>query len=320
MVECLLQWLSKLLLYLSCCGMGVQASWAEKDALQPWSKNAFYWQYKGEAVFLAGGSDDDNLFQWPRERLIRQLDRLAAAGGNYVRNTMSDRRDKGFELYPYKQLESGSYDLDQWNPAYWERFETFLEATVQRGGVVQIEVWDRFDYSQQRWPPHPYNPKNNVNYSHEASGLKAEYPNHPGTNQQPFLFTVPILKDNRVVYRYQQRFVDKMLFYTLRYDHVLYCMDNGPNEAYAASTAGECYVVLFTQGGEVGLDLSHLPGEVNLRRLDIGKAHFGEASTLEGGNSVSLKAPMEGLGVAILSRRPAEGGQFTDAYEPSSRR
>jgi hypothetical protein len=39
--------------------------------------------------------------------LIAQLDRLASAGGNVIRNTMSDRKDQGFEIYPFKQLDSG---------------------------------------------------------------------------------------------------------------------------------------------------------------------------------------------------------------------
>ena len=33
--------------------------------------------------------------------------------------------------------------------------------TARRGIIVQIEVWDRFDYSRDNWEPHPYNPKNN---------------------------------------------------------------------------------------------------------------------------------------------------------------
>ena len=69
---------------------------SEKPPLQPWPENPWYWSWQGKPVLLVGGSDDDNLFQWPEADLIRQLDRLAAAGGNVIRNTMSDRRDKGF--------------------------------------------------------------------------------------------------------------------------------------------------------------------------------------------------------------------------------
>ncbi|MEZ6099913.1 MAG: hypothetical protein R3E01_13175 [Pirellulaceae bacterium] len=218
-----------------CClffAMVFVASDAQADdaPLQPWRENPWYWSYHGQPVMLMGGSDDDNLFQWPQQQLIPQLDRISAAGGNVIRNTMSDRKDRGFEVYPFRQLDSGKYDLEQWNPEYWQRFERMLEETRKRQIVVQIEVWDRFDYSDNggnpRWKNHPYNPANNINYTFEQSGFVSEYPDHPGANKQPFFFTTPAQRNNDVVMRYQQNFVDKLLAYTLRYDHVLYCMDN----------------------------------------------------------------------------------------------
>lgn len=206
-----------------------QAHAAENAPLKPWTENAWYWQYQGEPVLLVGGSDDDNLFQWSEKDLVRQLDRLAAAGGNVIRNTMSDRKDKGFEAYPFKQLASGKYDLNQWNDDYWNRFERMLRETSRRKIFVQIEVWDRFDYvdhRSDRWQIHPYNPKNNVNYTYEESGFAKRYPDHPGANKQPFFFTTPEQRNNRVVLKFQEAFVGKMLDHALKYDHVLYCMDN----------------------------------------------------------------------------------------------
>ncbi len=196
------------------------------DAIRPWSENPRYWQYNGEPVFLLGASDDDNLFQWPSPKLERHLDAMKAVGANYVRNTMSDRRDKGFELYPFKRLENGKYDLGQWNDDYWKRFERFLAETAKRDIIVQIEVWDRFDYSRDNWPGHPYNPKNNINYTSKESTLAAKYPDHPGRNRQPFFFTTPKQRNITAVLEYQKRFVEKMLSYSLKHNHVLYCMDN----------------------------------------------------------------------------------------------
>jgi hypothetical protein len=180
-------------------------------------------------LLLLGGSDDDNLFQWLAEDLRPHLDKMKLAGGNYVRNTMSDRQDKKFEVYPFRKLASGKYDLNEWNPEYWQRFERFLQWTGERDIIVQIEVWDRFDYTRENWPPHPYNPGNNVNYTFEESGFVPEYPDHPGKNMQPFFFTTPPQRNNTAVLKYQQRFVDKMLSYSLKYGHVLYCMDNETN-------------------------------------------------------------------------------------------
>lgn len=196
--------------------------------LRPYDQNRSYWQYHGHPVLLLGGSKDDSLFQIPDLR--QHLDEIKAAGGNYIRNTMSDRPDHDFEVYAYLRLPNGKYDLNQWNEEYWNRFANLLRWTDEREIFVQIEVWDRFDYSDSgnypRWQPHPYNPANNVNYSYEDSGFARRYPNHPGANDQPFFFTTPKQGNNEVVLPYQQRFVDKMLSYSLQYDHVLYCMDN----------------------------------------------------------------------------------------------
>jgi hypothetical protein len=203
---------------------------AVEPALRPWDENPWYWSHQDKPVLLLGGSDDDNLFQWLEKDLLAQLDRLANADGNVIRNTMSDRKDKGFEVYPFLQLKNGKYDLNQWNEEYWMRFERLLRETAKRGIIVQIEIWDRFDYTDcggsDRWQIHAYNPKNNINYTYEQSGFAERYPDHPGANKQPFFFTTPGQRNNRVVLQYQEMFVNKMLNHSLQYEHVLYCMDN----------------------------------------------------------------------------------------------
>ncbi len=213
------------------CVVGSQSLLAQDSdsgSIRPYTQNRYYWQYKGEPVMLLGGSKDDSLFQIPDLR--EHLDAIQAAGGNYIRNTMSDRPDHDFEVYAFFRRPNGKYDLNQWNDEYWKRFENLLRWTAEREIIVQIEMWDRFDYSDnggyERWQRHPYNPKNNVNYTYEESGFAKRYPQHPGRNDQPFFFTTPKQRNNKVVLRYQQRFVDKLLSYSLQYDHVLYCMDN----------------------------------------------------------------------------------------------
>lgn len=252
--------------------LAMAAHAAEKSGLRPWAENPRYWSYHGAPVLLLGGSKDDNLFQIPD--LEAHLDEMTAVGANYIRNTMSDRPDLDFEVYPYKQLPGGKYDLDAWNKEYWRRFERMLKATAARGIFVQIEVWDRFDLSRDNWEKHPYNPANNVNYSHEESRLAARYPDHPGTNRQPFYFTTPQQKDNALVLRFQQRFVDKMLSYTLRHDHVLYCMDNETSgeEAWGAYWADYIRAQAKSKNKSVYLtemwDAWDLDDEVHLRTFD----------------------------------------------------
>ncbi|MBI3898488.1 MAG: hypothetical protein HY308_09360 [Gammaproteobacteria bacterium] len=202
------------------------------DRIQPYPKNPRYWQYQGKPVVLIGGSKQHNLFQIPDLEAHLQL--LASVGGNYIRNSMSSREDGNVQ--PFAKLANGRYDLERWNPEYWRRFEQLLKVTQQLGIIVQIEVWDRFDYSRQQWDVQPFNPKNNVNYTYAQSGFAQAYPDHPGDDKQPFFFTTPKQRHNTVVLRYQQRLVDEMLRRSLRYPNVIYCMDNetSADEAWGA--------------------------------------------------------------------------------------
>lgn len=196
------------------------------ERIQPYSENPTYWQYKGEPVMLFGGSKTDHIFLL--DDLKEHLDEIHTVGANYVRNTMSQREGK--ELKPHQLLEDGFFDLDQWNEEYWRRFQDMLKWTAERDIFVQIEVWDRFDYSRDNWDHSPWNPGVNVNYTYEQTGFTAEYPAHPSQDLHPFFHSIPGMPryDEKLdlVRSYQEAFVDKMLSYSLDYGHVLYCMNN----------------------------------------------------------------------------------------------
>lgn len=211
-----------------------QARPSHGSRIAPWPENPWYWQYGGAPLLLLGGSKDDNLFQIPD--LQSHLDEMKAAGANYIRNTMSDRRDGGFEVYPFARLPDGTYALDQWNPEYWARFDRLLALTRERSIIVQIELWDRFDYSRENWAAHPYNPANTRSYTADATGLAREYPNHPGANDQPFFFSTPGQRHIAPLLAVQQRFAEQVLARTLPQPHVLYCIDNetSGDEAWGA--------------------------------------------------------------------------------------
>ncbi len=446
-----------------CMALARPAMGENENRIRPYEKNPQYWQYKGQPVLLLGASKDDSLFQIPD--LKEHLDAMQAVGANYIRNTMSDRPDHDFEIYPYKKLENGKYDLKQWNEEYWNRFSNMLQWTAERDIIVQIEVWDRFDHARDNWLVHPYNPKNNVNYTYEESGFAQTYPDHPGANKQPFFFTTPQQRNNQLLLGYQQAFVSKLLSYSLKYNHVLYCMDNETsgeeawgaywaqfikdkareagkevcvtemwddwdltaerhgrtlnhperydfadvsqnnqkkgqihwdnfqwvrqhikakprplntvktygadggrfgdnqdglerwwrhviggaasarfhrpdsglglskpaanavraarkletlikawdveaannllsqredNEAYLAAQPGKAYALYFTNGGEVGLDLTQAPGKYDLRWIDIARGEWGDKQTIEGGRIVKIKAPGKGHWVAAI--------------------
>lgn len=195
--------------------------------LQPYEKNPFYWQYNGEPIMLLGGSIEDNLFQIPD--LEAHLDLMASVGGNYIRCTMSSRDEGDVWAFHYDE-SSGKYDLSQMGAEYWRRFETLLTLCHARKIVLQIELWDRFDFAREPWQDNPFNPKNNTAFTAEESGLKEVITTHPGQRESAFFRSIPALENNEVVLPYQHAFIDTLLSYSLQYDNVLYCIDNETNE------------------------------------------------------------------------------------------
>ena len=196
------------------------------DCIKPYKKNLGYWQYKGKPVLLLGGSKTDHIFLL--DDLKSHLDEMAAAGGNCVRNTMSQR--EGLDLKPHKRLSTGKFDLNQWNGEYWKRFANCLKWCREREIIIQIEVWDRFDYSQEQLQNSPWRPGNNVNYTNQQTGLAEQYGATAWRDRQPFFHTIPGMSRYKSQYdtirRFQEKFVEKMLSYSLDYDNVLYCMNN----------------------------------------------------------------------------------------------
>ncbi len=198
--------------------------------IRPYQKNTRYWQYQGRPVMLLGASRTDHIFLL--DDLESHLDAIAAIGGNYVRNTMSQREEQ--HLKPYKLLPDGKFDLSQWNDDYWQRFENMLRWTAEREIIVQIEIWDRFDYTDAHgwniWQMSPWRPANNINYTSVETGLADTYPDHPSEDKQPFFHSIPGMQKYQarydVVRRHQQRFVAKLLSYSLGYGHLLYCVNN----------------------------------------------------------------------------------------------
>lgn len=183
----------------------------------------FFWSYNGEPVLLLGGSVEDNLFQV--ENVVSELELLKSVGGNYVRNTMSSR-DSG-NVWPFRRLDNGKYDLDQWDETYWQRFDSFLQEAEKRDIIVQVEVWATFDFYREEWGKNPYNPDNCINYfSQEWTRLESEVPTHPIFTRNNFFRSTPRQMNLEKVLYYQGRYVDKLLSYALKYNNVLYCIDN----------------------------------------------------------------------------------------------
>jgi len=187
-----------------------------ESPIQPYRNNRWYWEYKGEPIMLIGASDRDNLWQWTGDVLINQLNLIESVGGNYVRNTMSDRNE-GDTFAPI-EVEDGLYDLNQWNETYWEKLRFFLDQTRERGIIVHLTLWDWFDLSGDgvygRFAIHPLNPENNINWE-------------PGTISNAWDYYGGSLSlGNKEALDYQHRYIDQLISISAQYDHIIYNIGN----------------------------------------------------------------------------------------------
>jgi hypothetical protein len=180
--------------------------------IKPYKNNPWYWEYKGSPILLRGASDSHNLFQWTGKQLTDHLDLLLSIGGNFVRNTMSDREP--LNVYAHKPDEEGMYNLNVWNEEYWDRLEFFLEQTLQRDIIVQLTLWDWFDLFTAEFDKHPLNPASNRNW--EPGLIK---------NSRDF-YGGSLRTGNIKVLEYQQKYIDKLLSVTFKYNNILYNINN----------------------------------------------------------------------------------------------
>jgi len=195
---------------------GQNVSSIDYQGIKIYDQNPWYWQYRGEPVILRGGTDTDALFQWTGKKLTDHLDLLVSVGGNYVRNTMSDRNEGN--VFAFKKVNDNKYDLNQWNEEYWNRLAFFLDETSKRDVIVQLTLWDQFDVGGGSWDKHPWNPDLNVNMK-------------PGsvTGKPDFYATVEA--GNKELLAFQKKYSDKLFSVTLRYDNVLYNINNESSES-----------------------------------------------------------------------------------------
>jgi len=66
-------------------------------------------------------------------------------------------------LCPWKRADKSlKFDLDQWNPAYFERLKDYMTEAKKRGVIVELSLFCPF-YGEEQWVLSPFNRINNVN-------------------------------------------------------------------------------------------------------------------------------------------------------------
>ena len=78
--------------------------------------------------------------------------------------------------------------------------------------------------------------------------------------------------------------------------------DREENEAYMLADAGGRFAVYFPKDGEVTIDLTFVPQQLNLKWLSVTESSWKEGISIKGGTEFMLKTPGNGHWVAIISQ------------------
>ena len=101
------------------------------------------------------------------------------------------------------------FDLNQWNPAYFERFDDFLREAAKRGIVVEISLFSS-QYGERQWKLSALNPANNVNGTAAVEWKKVD------------------TLDNGDILGYQERYTRKLVAEANAFDNVIFEIQNEP--------------------------------------------------------------------------------------------
>ena len=216
--------------------------------IKPWSENSRYWEYEGKPVllleafnhghnpFIDGSTLDDNKID-SMQVIVSQIQEMADAGGNTLRCVLDPCNATSISIESYQKNSKGLYDLNKPNGLYWDRLSTFIAEAEKRDVIVELEIWDRFDWFGKNWEANPFNPKNNINYAYDNTNLNNAYEraeiyfNHPmalGVPDRPSYDTASMQRKENYdrVRKYQEIFVSKVYEIAKNHGNVLYNMNN----------------------------------------------------------------------------------------------
>ncbi len=219
-----------------------------RSFIQPYAENPHYLAWGNTPIIPLGATGYHSWTPISRPGTMNfeaQLDRLAGVmkeiDSPHVRgfvralpyDPMNHMHDGQVErvLQPWVRTDDGRYDLERFAPQWEERLRAFLDASLKRGIIVSLEVWD--DWSVTRgpggqydpgegaaWNAHPFNPANNINYGTQV------LPETTAVCSAPFYSTIPAREHIEPVLQLQQLYVDRLLGIAAEYPHVLINLSN----------------------------------------------------------------------------------------------
>jgi hypothetical protein len=176
------------------------------------------------------------------------------------------------------------YDLDKWNPEYFDRLHKFLDAASKRGIVVELTVFSN-TYANNIWALNPFRAENNL------QGLsKLEWEDYIS------------LKDPELVRR-QSAYARKIIQETSGYDNVYYEICNEPGGGIAGHSTSADVDAWQTEMARLLRD--------EMRRLNRPHLLSGQqAFTYSANNSFPYDASFASSNFDIVNDHPLPNTQF----------
>ncbi len=194
---------------------------AEPIRLHPDNPHYFVWRGHAAALVTSGehyGSVLNLDFNYHRylatlEREGMNLTRLFSGTYAEVPGAFGIKRNNlapapGRRLAPWPRRDN-KYDLDSWDPAYFDRLKDFLAEAARRGIVVELTLFSSH-YTDANWGISPFNAANNLNHTPELD--------------RRLLHTL----ENGPLLGYQERLVRKLVRELNGFDNLLYEIQNEP--------------------------------------------------------------------------------------------
>lgn len=193
--------------------------------------NEHYFEYDGEPVFLSGVGNW-KLISRSNIDYVAHNQWYLQYGVNYNRITLivPFYIDRSNQLFPWKRSTTpgandggNKYDLNEWDPVFWDRLAGYLQDCEDRGIIVCIQFIDECSVERgtpHRWDYNPFNPQNNINNIPDLDTADASYSSSTGWSKS--FYNV----NNSVLMTLQDKYVQKLLDETSQYGNVIYEMAN----------------------------------------------------------------------------------------------
>jgi hypothetical protein len=194
---------------------------AQSQGLQ---RSGRWFTYDGVPIYLVG-YDRQEFFTDPLLDYEKALDVYVKYRINKVRVWMYNWWGGPALLAPWSYDSNlGKYNLDQWNPGYWQRLTNFLKAAQARNIIVELCLFADYSYHADRWvdPSYRYawNASYNVNGAFWTDAHGGFFPEFFDVNYMERSTSGKTVRD------YQQAFVDKTLQEVGSFPNIYFEIDN----------------------------------------------------------------------------------------------